>query len=103
MVAFFGIFTGTVIMISHHKYMNKRTQQQYYCVGKDVFNKIHDLKIPEWSLRNYEETRGKFIVKTVPLPILLFTSISPLWELIIVLAIANPSPDPRVFSLVDPR
>jgi len=77
MAAFFGIFTGTVIMISHHKYMNKRTQQQYYCVGKNAFNKLHDLKIPEWSLRNYEETRGKFIVKTVPLPILLFTSISP--------------------------
>ena len=103
MTAFFGIFTGTVIMISHHKYMNKRTQQQYYCVGKDAFYKIHDLRIPEWPLRNYEEARGKVIIKIAPFPISLFTSISPLWELIMALAIANPNPDPNVFSLVDPR
>jgi len=78
MAAFFGIFIISVIVIFHHEYMNKRTQQQQYCVGKDVFNKIHSPRIPNWLLRNYEEARGKVIVKTVSSPISLFTSISPL-------------------------
>ena len=28
MAAFFGIFTGTVIMIPHHKYVDERTEQK---------------------------------------------------------------------------
>ena len=103
MTTFLRIFI-TVIVTAHHKKMHQRTQKQY-CPWKNPFYKIHVLRIPDRPLRNYEDIyfKGREIINVVPLPTSLFTSISPLWELIIALAIANPSPDPRVFSLVDPR
>jgi len=47
---------------------------------KYSFNEIHDLKIPEWSLRNYEDVylKGRTMINVVPLATLLFTLISPL-------------------------